>query len=356
MRTVLNVAEKPSVASAIAKHLGGNKASYTPGLSKYNPVYEFPYTIQGHSVNMKVTSVTGHVMGLDFPSEYSKWQGFSPALLFRAPIQKKVPADKQSVAANLRKSAQGTNCLILWLDCDREGENIAYEVIEIVQQEISLAPDSILRAHFSALTYTDLTDAVQNLTRPNPHLSESVDARQELDLRLGAAFTRLQTLELRKHFAGVKVLSWGPCQLPTLGFVVKRQLEIEKFEPEQYWTVDMKLQRAQGVLAKFAWGRDRLFSYLASVVLYESCVEAGEAVVKAVQRAERTKFRPLPLATVSFQKLVSSKLRISSHECMEIAEKLYNQGYISYPRTETDSFKTTINLQELVNMHRTSQH
>lgn len=58
--------------------------------------------------------------------------------------------------------------------------------------------------------------------------------------------------------------------------------------------------------------------------------------------------------TIAFQKLASSKLKIDSDSAMKIAEKLYNEGYISYPRTETDFFKTTINLKELVEKHSDS--
>jgi DNA topoisomerase III len=61
----------------------------------------------------------------------------------------------------------------------------------------------------------------------------SVDARQEIDLRLGAAFTRFQTMRLQAKFEALKdsVLSYGPCQFPTLGFVVERFLKIKNFIP-----------------------------------------------------------------------------------------------------------------------------
>lgn len=54
--------------------------------------------------------------------------------------------------------------------------------------------------------------------------------------------------------------------------------------------------------------------------------------------------KPFPLSTIEFEKLASKKLKISAHKAMEFAEKLYNRGYISYPRTETNKFPPTINL------------
>ena len=88
--------------------------------------------------------------------------------------------------------------LILWLDCDREGENIAFEVIDIVSSVNSKI--DILRANFSALTKTDIIKAINNLQYPNKNLSDGVEIRQKIDLLIGASFTILQTLVLKKIF------------------------------------------------------------------------------------------------------------------------------------------------------------
>ena len=88
--------------------------------------------------------------------------------------------------------------LILWLDCDREGENIAFEVIDTVSSVNSKI--DILRANFSALTKTDIIKAINNLQYPNKNLSDGVEIRQKIDLLIGASFTILQTLVLKKIF------------------------------------------------------------------------------------------------------------------------------------------------------------
>lgn len=62
----------------------------------------------------------------------------------------------------------------------------------------------------------------------------------------------------------------------------------------------------------------------------------------------RKKYRPYPLTTVQFQKLATDKLRMSAANAMKVAESLYQRGFISYPRTETNSFPPTINLQNLL--------
>ena len=82
------------------------------------------------------------------------------------------------------------------------------------------------RAHFSALIPSDIWNAVRTLTPPDENQSKAADARQEIDLRIGCVFTRFQTLLLRNAAPEVSnVVSYGPCQFPTLGFVVERYLQ-----------------------------------------------------------------------------------------------------------------------------------
>ena len=354
MKVVLNVAEKPSVAKEIVKHLSKNNSTKTFNASKYNPIYEFPYLLKNEEVRMRVTSVSGHIMNLEFMKPYNSWNMVSPDELFTAPIQKIVTQDKHDVVATLKFASRGINMLALWLDCDREGENIAYEVIHLVLQASPLPNSAIYRAHFSALTATDIVNAAQNLRFPKVELADAVDARQEIDLRLGAAFTRLQTMRLRNENQMLmnSLISWGPCQFPTLGFVVNRYLEITNFVSEEYWTIDLSIQKSKEKVAKFTWKRDKLFDFQVTLALYEKCLSESECTITHMSKNPKTKYKPVPLSTIEFEKLAASKLRIGSEKAMAIAEKLYQQGIISYPRTETDMFKSTINLRELIEIHK----
>ena len=84
--------------------------------------------------------------------------------------------------------------LVIWTDCDREGEAIGFDIINVCQaQKPGL---DVYRAHFSTLTREDLERAAMNLVRPNKNLADAVNVRQEVDLRIGASFTRFQTLLL----------------------------------------------------------------------------------------------------------------------------------------------------------------
>lgn len=89
---VLNVAEKPSVAKAVATILSRNQGlRVREGRSRYNKLFEFNYSIRGQHCQMVVTSVIGHLMELEFEDRFRKWHSCDPAHLYHAPVRKFVP-------------------------------------------------------------------------------------------------------------------------------------------------------------------------------------------------------------------------------------------------------------------------
>ncbi|CAI5721922.1 hypothetical protein KXD40_004577 [Peronospora effusa] len=359
---VLNVAEKPSVAKEIAHILSSGHSQRRPGFSKYNALFEFPYQIQGQEVQMVVTSVTGHMMELDFDARVRSWYSCDPVELFTAPVIKRIRSDEtqKKIEKTLLKEAKHSQWLVLWLDCDREGENIAYEVKTICEK--SNQRMRVSRARFSALIPRDIIHAVQNLSEPNEKLSLAVDARSEIDLRIGAAFTRFQTMRIQSKFPALKrdksVISYGPCQFPTLGFVVERFLMVQNFERETFYYISVTHQQndqPDAPTTNFKWKRGHLFDRLACLCIYEYLVESQTATIESVDKRPSWKRKPLPLTTVELQKRASRWLRISSEATMKAAESLYNKGFISYPRTETSNFKEGTDLMGLVRLHENHQ-
>ncbi|MFS7906721.1 putative DNA topoisomerase [Helianthus anomalus] len=256
--------------------------------------------------------------------------------------------DKLDIRKTLEEEARKCQWLVLWLDCDREGENIAYEVVEVCLNVNSRL--NIWRARFSSLIDREIHQAAQQLARPNQLFSEAVDVRQEIDLRIGASFTRFQTMLLKDAFdfnfstdGRNLILSYGPCQFPTLGFVVERYWEIQAHEPEELWKIQCSHTTDEGT-ANFNWMRGHLFDYTCAVLLYEMCVEESTATVTKVKKQEKLKYPPHPLNTIELEKRASRYFRMSSEQTMKSAEDLYQSGFISYPRTETDSFSTRTDL------------
>ena len=381
--TVLMVAEKPSIADAIANALGrGNKDTFKRGST---PIHEFTAQFRGQNAFIKVTSVTGHVYSTDFPREFQSWGAVEPEELFGAPIFRKV--ESQGVERQLRSEGKNVDYLVLWLDCDREGENICFEVMDIVCPNMKRMPENhqqVYRAHFSAITPSDIQKAMGNLGEPNFHESEAVNARQELDLKVGVAFSRFQTMFFQNKYGDLdsSVLSYGPCQTPTLFFTVDRYDDITSFSPERFWRIKLGVRvEGSGREIFFNWGRKQVFDMeVCSCLMRTMRRRAGagdendngdeeeerkgggggdkrsknnnsgtmRALVTHVRKKNTKQSRPLPLNTVEYLKTASKRLGIGPHQAMRVAEHLYLSGYISYPRTESTAYPDSMDLRGLV--------
>jgi DNA topoisomerase-3 len=143
----------------------------------------------------------------------------------------------------------------------------------------------------------------------------------------------------------------GLCQFPTLGFVVDRYFRVKNFVPEPFWSIKVT-HRRDDINVVFNWKRNRLFDRAAVIILFERCIAVKTAKVVKVQEKPTSKWKPLPLTTVELQKNASRFLRMNSHEAMAVAEGLYQKGFISYPRTETDRFDLGMDLRALVDKQR----
>ena len=363
--TILSVAEKPSVAKSLAEIIGkGQNVIQRNGFSPYNKIYELTTQCEGQPCKMIITSVLGHMMELKVDEAYSKnWASTNPLGLFECQVHKVFNRDSEPLKRTLQQEAKKCDGLMLWLDCDLEGENIAYEVIHCCEEANPRIKRRIMRAKFSALNDRDVQRALRYPEQPNANMNDAVDARQEIDLRLGAAFTRWQTLRIKNKFSnalnGQAFASYGPCQFPTLGFVVDRYVAIQNFKPEDFWYITLEIEAVDddviGGKVKsytFSWDRHRLYDRLSCLVLFEMCTESVTAQVVQCTSRPTTKQRPCPLNTIELQKEASRHFRIPSDRTMDIAEKLYQSGIISYPRTETNAYKEGFELMPLLELQR----
>lgn len=265
--------------------------------------YEFDYPqTNSHFI---VTAVVGHLTALEFPGQYRQWQSCDPGELFDAETMVYIPDDKKPVERNLQTQARRVDTVMIWTDCDREGEHIGMEVVNVCRK---VKPNiTVKRARFSAIIAQCVVDSIYNLSlkscrqihRAAQHpveldrrQADSVDARIILDLKVGAAFTRLQTLTLQNRITlpEKSVLSYGPCQFPTLGFVVERFLKVKDFRQEQFWYIHMDIVRGDNEVAEFRWKRGHIFDNHMAASLYSMVVENHTARVLSVTKKETKKW------------------------------------------------------------------
>jgi DNA topoisomerase-3 len=148
---------------------------------------------------MVMTSLSGHLMSTDFEEPYrSNWNLCSPVDLFTAPLVRFVNPDFEGIFKTLDAEAKRCDSIVIWTDCDREGENIGFEVLEICQKANRNL--RVFRATFSAFIPREIHQACRRLGPPNKNFSDAVNARIEIDLRIGAAFTRFQTQLLKRKY------------------------------------------------------------------------------------------------------------------------------------------------------------
>lgn len=363
---VLCVAEKPSIAKAVAEILGGGRVSRRESRIKYIKNYDFTFNFGNGSANNKhnlgscevtMTSVLGHLTSLDFPPEFG-WSKCRPIELFTAPVVTFHNKQQQQVANNIATEAQRCDRLMIWTDCDREGEHIGFEIMEAARKKNSrINSDNVLRAQFAHLERAHVVQAAKNPKKLDMGQVDAVATRIELDLRSGYAFTRLLSNSLgnviqQRGERETNMISYGSCQFPTLGFIVDRYKRVRSFVPESFWYIQVTTLKNR-IKTDFNWTRPHMFDQLAVVAYYANAMDetnpnSDKAVIKSKQERPTSNYKPLPLTTVELQKQASRSFKFTAKETLKIAEDLYTKGFISYPRTETDRFPAKMDLKKLV--------
>lgn len=356
MKTIFCVAEKPSVARNAAYILSNGKYQTEPTTDKYIKNFKFQTTFQNEQVVVIFTAVKGHLFTLTFPEEMQNWKTTDPYDLFSCELVTQLNSDMKHVNSNLKNCSKVASILMLWLDNDREGEEISEEV-ETVCKSVHKRL-IIYRCRFSAISNSDILAAFNNPTTINRADCLAVKLRTEVDLRVGTAFTRFQSRYFRpilekllgEQLTGEKrIISYGTCQFPTLGFIVDAYNNHEQFDPENFWYIQCIIEK-ENQICELKWSRNHLFCKPSVCAIYSALLDHPIATVINSEKNQTHKAKPLPLTTVELQRKASKHLKIEPHVTMQIAERIYSSGYISYPRTETDSYPENFNFAETVEM------
>ena len=376
----LVVTEKNIAAKKLAEILAVGKPTTDKVYS--TPVYRFRRDGEDWvSIGLK-----GHILGVDFPLKLTYSEGWSavwedekatPAqlpdslptppwterrkpftadgvdlkawklaalpYLVWAPIGK-IPAERELIRS-LKKVAKEADEIVIATDFDREGELIGSDARGLVQAVNKTAP--IWRARFSAITKEEIDRAFGGLTRVDDCLAQAGESRQDIDLVWGAVLTRYLTMA---KFAGYgNVRSAGRVQTPTLALVVEREREREAFVPETYWQVKGTLACCGDSAAEFtAWhASDRFKSAEDAERVMAAIAGATSGSVSAVERKTRTVRPPTPFNTTELQ-AVAAREGLTPARTMRIAESLYMNGLISYPRVDNTVYPASLDMRGIL--------
>ncbi len=372
----LVVTEKNIAAKKLAEILATGK----PKTGKvYNtPIYEFRRDGEDWvSVGLK-----GHILGVDFPLQLvfdggwkavweegaatpatipatlatppwpkkkpftvdgvdlKTWKLASLPYLVYAPVGK-TPAERELIRA-LKNLAKKADEIIIATDFDREGELIGSDARGLVREVNKNAP--IHRARFSAITRDEIERAFSELATVDDCLAQAGESRQDIDLVWGAVLTRYLTMAKYSGFGNVK--SAGRVQTPTLALVVEREREREAFNPETYWQIKARMEGA-GEEFGAAHAVDR-FKVEAQAAKAMAAIEgATRGQVTEITKAQRKAQPPTPFNTTALQAAAASE-GLSPARTMRIAESLYMNGLISYPRVDNTVYPASLDLRSIV--------
>ena len=272
--------------------------------------------------------------------ELKSWKMDALPYLVYAPINK-LPKEKE-IIRSLKNLAKKADSVIIATDFDREGELIGSDALSCIQEVNPTAPVS--RARYSAFTKEEITHAFDNLVELDVNLASAGASRQDIDLIWGAVLTRYLTLV---KFAGYgNVRSSGRVQTPTLALVVARERERLAFVPEDYWVIRGAFGAdPDSFEAPHATARFKAEAEAQAVMAH---VEgATRATVASVEKKKRTVQPPAPFNTTSLMAAASAE-GLSPARTMRIAESLYMDGYISYPRVDNTVYPTSLDLADTV--------
>ena len=370
MIEVLMIAEKPSSARTISHFLKGR--NFTKHDEDRITIFTYEGKFQGKKAFFTVSSIRGHIYQDSFKYQEKEESYFDVdqydekivKILKRKEDEDDNKNKKLNIPQFLRNLAKGKDILCLWLDCDPEGENICYEVIHNVYPNMNRRDyQQIYRAKFNSLTEKDIKQSFENLCDyPNHKLSMSVDARSLIDFKVGVCFTQLFSIEILRYLEKYnkpgyekKIMSYGPCQTPTLWFCVKRFKERKNYVRSSYYkiyveVIDDKGNEQKLFLDKQFDNKNALTKTINKLKFYFF------ADLKSITYKKMKKPAPEALKTTTMLKMASLQLGLSPYEASRDAQKLYMNGLISYPRTKSTKYSENYDFKSTLEMFSNNPH
>ena len=241
--------------------------------------------------------------------------------------------DKAKQLKAIGDEAKKATTLILATDPDREGEAISWHVQEVLRKK-KLLPQHVERVTFNAITKTAVLAAMAAPRALDEDLIDAYRARRALDYLVGFTLSPI----LWRKLPGAK--SAGRVQSVALRLIVDREREIEIFKAQEYWSISASFESDGTTFASRLVGLDgkkidRLtIGDKGSADAAKAVVEAGRFTVKSTETKPFTRNPPPPFTTSTLQQEASRKLGFSASHTMRLAQSLYEDGLITYMRTD----------------------
>lgn len=225
--------------------------------------------------------------------------------------------------------------LILASDPDREGEAIAWHILEELKAKKKLAGKKIQRVVFHEITKSAVKEGIENPREIDQDLVSAYMARRALDYLVGFTLSPV----LWRKLPGSR--SAGRVQSVALRLICERENEIDNFKPEEYWTIDVDAitkNKAHMLTHLINLDGKKLDKF--SINTEEKAldakakIEAQNFAVENVERKKASRYPAAPFTTSTLQQEAARKLRFSAKKTMQVAQKLYEDGHITYMRTD----------------------
>ena len=268
----------------------------------------------------KVLSSYGHIRDLKKKNFGVDLNTFQP--------EYEIPADKTAVVSTLRKEAKAADVVWLASDEDREGEAIAWHLAEVLK----INPAEAQRIVFHEITKPAIVNALATPRHIDLNLVDAQQARRVLDRLVGFRLSPVLWRKVRPN------LSAGRVQSVAVRLIVEREREIEGFTPTSFYRVRATFTTPDGQTITAELNRKPATQAEAEAFL-NSCIGKDFTVTSVVTKPARRTPAP-PFTTSTLQQEAARKLGFSVAATMRVAQSLYEQGYITYMRTDSMNLST----------------
>lgn len=248
-----------------------------------------------------------------------------------------IPRDKSKNVKLLGTQAKGKDKILLATDPDREGEAIAYHVKFLLNSKYKVAKEKFKRIVFHEITKNAIEEAVKNPREIDLNLFDAQQARRILDRLVGYRLSPLLWFKIKKG------LSAGRVQSVAVRLIVDREREIEAFKPIEYWVIGAELEK-EGIA--FIANLFEIKGQKAEINNKEAAdkvltdLEKASYTVSKVDSKEIKRSPSPPFTTSTLQQTASNRFGLSSKQTMKLAQNLYEEGYITYHRTDSFNVST----------------